>query len=368
MLLLLLCAILCSSFIAAAPPAACTNSSEIRIAGTCSWASGVNLPWNDYGRDFGTNAWGHDGVSVTSATITPYFTSIHGYHARVVRWWLFSDLRAGVTFDGSGTPTGLDSFVFPDMDAMLAIAAKQNTYVVLSLFDFIMANTIQVVNGVQTGGRANLISVSTMRAALLKNVIAPILSRYGTNANILAWEIMNEPEWAVAGLPQNTIDPSKVDAIPRAAFWDFCNSVINLVHSSTNQQVTIGSASLKWYRIWTPAYSAQYGLPSLNFDFYQTHYYSWMDPYCITNDPDLGTVCMNPLHQKLSGLVLGGKAMVIGELALTTNATGILSQLLNLGYSGAWPWAYTQASSGYPIDWTTFTTWTTAHQSIIHWS
>ena len=65
--------------------------------------------------------------------------------------------------------------------------------------------------------------------------------RFANYPNILAWEIMNEPEWVVSDLPQDVLDTTTVDPISRAAFWDFCSSVINLVHATTDHQVTIGT-------------------------------------------------------------------------------------------------------------------------------
>lgn len=88
----------------------------------------------------------------------------------------------------------------------------------------------------------------------------------------------------------------------------------------------LGSASLKWYRVWTPAFAKQKGLPNLRFDFYQCHYYSWMDPWSHNNDPDLGTTHFSPLQQDAAALNLD-RPMVVGELPSGTQSQLVSHQL-----------------------------------------
>lgn len=176
-------------FLAVATPPPAGN----RLPGTGGLPSfflGLNYPWKDYGRDFGTNIWGYDGVASKVSTVTSDFGNIQGYGAKIVRWWVFGDLRAGILFDSNGNPTGVDGKVLGDLDAAVSIAKAQGILLVPGrffcwkfklkrtvLFDFGMLYNAQTVTGVQLGGRTNLISNPAMNALLISNVINPILQR-----------------------------------------------------------------------------------------------------------------------------------------------------------------------------------------------
>ena len=68
------------------------------------------------------------------------------------------------------------------------------------LFDFHLCRPRRVVNRVQTGGRSRLIAHADLRAHLLDNIVAPLLANYGHSAEIGAWDLFNEPEWATFGV------------------------------------------------------------------------------------------------------------------------------------------------------------------------
>ncbi|MCA9715178.1 MAG: hypothetical protein KC468_10900, partial [Myxococcales bacterium] len=117
-----------------------------------------------------------------------------------------------------------------------------------------------------------------------------------------------------------------------------CASVADEVHARTDAYVTLGSASLKWHRVWTPAFAAERGLPVIDLDIYQAHYYSWMDGQAYDDHPELGTVAFSPLVQDYGALGLA-RPMVVGELALSSDAGATLDVILSRGYAGAWPWS-----------------------------
>ena len=57
---------------------------------------GVNYPWLNYGHDFGTTAWGHDGVSSPKSrdTVEADLAYLQSQGVHVVRWFVFGDGRA----------------------------------------------------------------------------------------------------------------------------------------------------------------------------------------------------------------------------------------------------------------------------------
>ena len=75
-----------------------------------------------------------------------------------VRWFVFTDARAGITFDAAGLPTGIDDFVFKDLNAALEIAQKHNIAINFVLLDFHLIWDAQVENGVQLGGHTAMIA------------------------------------------------------------------------------------------------------------------------------------------------------------------------------------------------------------------
>lgn len=313
---------------------------------------GANYPWLNYGHDFGCNAWGCDGVS-TGGAYDANFADMNSQGVHVARWFVFADLRAGITFAPDGTPTGVQQQVYDDLDAALAIASAHNVYLNLVLFDFYMLKPAQVVSGVQLFGRSDLMTDPAKRTALLDNVVTPVLTRYKNQPYVLAWEVMNEPEWVISDLPEP--DPQTPSPMTMAQFWDFTARVSGRVRTLTNAYVTMGSASLKWHRVWTNAFADAHGLPRPNLTLYQTHYYAWMDGWQWVNHPDLGTTKFSPLEQAYAALGLDHPMVVAEFEAPSGQAASLLDTIAANGYAGAWPWAYPN------VDWTGFSSWEAAH-------
>ena len=182
---------------------------------------------------------------------------------------------------------------------------------------------------------------------------------------ILSWELMNEPEWAISDLPSGAVN-ANMNPVTMQQFWSFASSASSVIHFYTPDLVTVGSAALKWNKVWTDSFAANRGLPQLHLDFYQTHYYQWMD-CCSTNDSVLGTTTWSPLTQKVSTLGLD-KPIVVGEVHTPTGMGGaMLDTILANGYAGVWGWSYNFAATGdkLVIDWGTYTPWEALHAAIV---
>ena len=65
---------------------------------------GVNYPYYHYGNDFGGNVWGSYGVHdpTTNAEVDADFERMSAMGIRTVRWFVFADGRAGITYDAAG--------------------------------------------------------------------------------------------------------------------------------------------------------------------------------------------------------------------------------------------------------------------------
>jgi len=341
-----------------------TASSRVTVNGAPYFLLGANYPWDAYGNDFGQNAWGSYGVHANSGVPTD-FADMRAKGVHVVRWWVFADGRAGINFASDGTPLGVQPVVYQDLDRALQVARANNIYLDLVLFDVSLLAQPTTYGGVTMGGHTDLLTNATKRTALVNNVVKPLAQRYGADPYVLAWEVMNEPEWAISDLPQPAVGSQYVP-VTMAQFWAFASSVSNVVHLTTTQQVTIGSAALKWNQVWTDAFATKLGLPQLHLDFYQTHYYQWMD-CCNTNDALLGSTAWSPLAQKV-GLLNLDKPLVVGEIHTPSgSASSMFDQILANGYAGVWGWSYNSSNTGdhLTIDWPSFTAWEAAHASIV---
>jgi hypothetical protein len=333
--------------------------SRIPVGGSDHFLLGANFPWKSYGGDFGSNAWGVYGVHTKPDEIAGQFQQMADGGLQVVRWFIFTDGRAGIIFDNSGTPSGLQEDVLKDFDAAVGIARDHGIYLVPVLFDFHWMFWSKQEGQVQIAGRSDTITDPAKRAALVEKVVVPLLAAYKDEPAILAWEIMNEPEWSIADLPEGSPD-GQANAVPLADFYALSVAIADAVHSQTSAYVTLGSASLKWIKVWTPEFADAHQLPTLNLDFYQAHYYPWMDGQGFDNHPDYGSLKFSPNEQTYDALGLD-RPLVIGELIISDDASKRLDVLLNNGYAGVWPWSL---NSDYSLDLPGIKSWADAHADI----
>lgn len=334
--------------------------SRIPVAGKDAFLLGANYPWKNYGGDFGGNAWGNYGVHTKPDEFGAQFQQMADGGLQVVRWFVFTDGRAGVIFDNTGTPSGLGEFVLADFDAAIAIARARGVYLVPVLLDFHWMYWAQQEGQVQLGGRSDTITDPVKRAALVDKVVVPLLQAYADEPAILAWEIMNEPEWSIADLPDGA-PTDKANAVPLKDFYALASAVADAVHLHTDAYVTLGSASLKWVKAWTPDFAAAHQLPLLDLDFYQAHYYAWMDGQGFADHPDYGTLKFSPMDQDYESLALD-RPLVIGELVISDSAGARLDTLLERGYAGVWPWSL---NADYKLDLPGIKAWADAHADIV---
>ena len=211
------------------------------------------------------------------AAIDRDFAEMQAGGVHVVRWFLFGDGRGG-NFDTHNYMTGLDATFFAHMDQVLEIAARHNIYLIWSVWDFLMfqhpnwlcpgsardaaldaaaqlppdvraqyeAHLRLAMNkqpwdaqgdlkplpargeapaagqfcAVYAGGHRNIISDVGADGAqdhFFSDVLSPMLRRYAASPQIIGWEAMNEPEWALSdGTGQNPDRAGAGDAGPDA--------------------------------------------------------------------------------------------------------------------------------------------------------
>jgi hypothetical protein len=311
--------------------------------GGTSYLNGVDYPWVHYGSDFGGNTWGAYGVHdpATSATVDADMARMEQQGVHSLRWWLFADGRAGIQWDSGGLPAGLDQYVFADLDAAVALAQRHHIYLDLVLTDVSLLYAPAYTNGVQLGGRPYLLSTAAGRQALLSKVFLPVFQRYGRNPQILAYEVMNEPEWVIP--EDKAVNQKAAQTVSLATFRTFVRQVAAAVHADTQSYVTVGSAAASWLSQWR----------GLGLDFYSVHFYDWMHPWPDVDVYDSGCAA---LHLDAP--------VVIGEYP-PGSATASFRQYLDNwfagGCAGAMAWSFRGVDGAGAPDPQVMAAWNSGH-------
>jgi sugar phosphate isomerase/epimerase len=289
---------------------------------------GVNLPWVGYGTDVGTSAWfPGGGLSQQPAALERLdrtFETLARDGMKVARTFLLCDARSGVLFDAGGMPSGLDATVLPDIAALVTAARRHGIGLVPVLLDFHLCGPREIVNGVQLGGRSHLIADRDAAAALVDRVIRPIVEMFADEEAIVAWDVMNEPEWC---LPRGLFaGPTTVSF---AAMRRFLSDAVQLVHRHARQPVTVGSAGTWALDLVT----------GIDLDFYQIH---WYDRFG-----------WDALARPVAELGLADRPVILGEFSgRSTRIAEVLDAAKAAGYEGALVWSVLSQDehSAYPAD------------------
>src|SRR5579871_6052313 len=180
------------------------------INGHTPYLNGANVPWNDFGTDFGTS--NYNGTWFNNA-----FAAMHGAGVNSARIWLHCDGRATPTFNGSGDVTGLSSTCVSNLQDMLNKANANGIKIYLSLWSFDLFNN----------NHASLVSNTTYTQDYITKALNPILTGIVSYPALAAIEIMNEPEWGVAQTPNTT-----TQSVTLAQMQTFVKSIATAIHRS----------------------------------------------------------------------------------------------------------------------------------------
>ncbi|HVO12021.1 MAG TPA: hypothetical protein VMX54_14875 [Vicinamibacteria bacterium] len=279
---------------------------------------GANLPWLDYGQDFGASAWRPAGGVARPDQRQRMRRALGGLAeagASVVRWWLLGDGRAGLRESPSGRQVSLDERLFEDLDAALLALRETGLRVVFVLLDFLWFAAGRLEGGVQLGGRRHLVRDEALRDGLLSGVAAPLAARYGHEPLILAWDLLNEPEWATFAL--GTLDPRA--SVSRRQMRALLAGLVAEFHRHATQPLTVGLArarSLPFVR-------------GLGLDLYQVHWYERQEPVATLARPVLSLRLDRPL--------------LLGEFATrgaSVSSDAVVDIARQAGYAGALAWSW----------------------------
>lgn len=320
---------------------ALTLSAQLNYEGKNYFLQGANIPWRYCGADFGNHyQWGNLYDSTWYETT---FADCKANKVNTIRFWVHVDGRATPEFNSNGFVTGFDSNFYSNMDDFLNRAKKHDLMVILCLWSFDMTKNFTSSAGQYAGMHADLITDTAKTNSYIKKALIPMVERYKNQCNLLAYEIINEPEWSmnISGGGNTT---QTVTAKQMQRFVGMCADAI---HWYSNKMVTVGSACLKWnsdkYSGTTPTDKNYWsdneiksGYPGSKsyLDFYQIHYYDWMSDTWIFDPFNLNY----PLtYWQLD------KPTIIGECPPKSSKYSNKKQLINAkknNFSGVLFWSY----------------------------
>jgi hypothetical protein len=255
----------------------------IYFEGKPMFINGVNVPWNNFGSDVGNHyLWG---ANYKPEWFEKMFADCEANGINCVRLWIHTDGRSNPEFNTDGSVKGVDSDYYPAFDDIMLRAKNHGILVMPCLWSFDMCKDSRKSAGIFAGNHADLISDSLKTVSYINNVLIPMVKRYDRHCNLFAWEVCNEPEWHMPR-PGDT----KWKDITEVSVRDmqrFTAMIAAAIHKNSARMVTTGSASLKWNSDVAPATANWWSDEALQkaypdkaayLDFYQIHYYDWMNP------------------------------------------------------------------------------------------
>jgi hypothetical protein len=179
------------------------------------------------------------------------------------------------------------------------------------------------------------------REALLRQVIAPIVRRYGhageradLATTILAYELMNEPDFIIEEWERD-VSPHVSRPLPFALLAELVTDVSELVHAASPALTTLGCARL--HNLWA------WDDPSLGLDLLQLHTY----PDRRRPDADADVFGMPADTLGVHRPILlgefpgnGPEQHPDGVQPPSTTLEQYLEFALHGGYAGGWPWSF----------------------------
>jgi hypothetical protein len=308
------------------------------------FVNGINIAWNMFGCDFGNHEdWGS---LYDSTWFENMFTDCEKNGVNVIRMWVHSDGRANPEFDENGFVTGPDTDFFIDMDDFFRRAKKHNVMVMLCLWSFDMCR-INVDAGRHALGHHDLLKDEKKMDSYINNFFIPLVKRYKDQCNLFAYEVCNEPEWALDRL--HTLDTNWTfqteELVPIESMQKLTAKMAAVVHEYSDKLVTTGCSAIRWNSDVYPAYAnwwsdkalqKQYANPKAFLDFYQIHYYDYMVP--LQADP-FDTTRTTAYWQFDKPTIIGEMPGSKEKSTIYTN-TEMINKAYQNGYAGVMFWSY----------------------------
>lgn len=171
--------------------------------------SGVNLPWINYGWDFGINPWNnlHTGLSANKERLYEDFRFMNGQKISICRIFLFCDFRAGLVRDANGDIQGLERETYEDMHCLINCAKENKVRLIPVLIDYKVADGKGINCKERTiGEHPEIIQDPRLRKQLIDRALRPFIKTFGECPEVYAWDILNEPQFCKAVKKEDLVE------------------------------------------------------------------------------------------------------------------------------------------------------------------
>lgn len=309
---------------------------------------GVNYAWENFGGDFGgISAWDVPGVAANEAAVDARLGDMTAHGVDVVRWWVWPDFRGdGIQFQGD-TPSGLGPSAVSDLEKALELAEKHDLHLMLTLFSFDNFSPSTLMRGTEVRGMKPIATSAARRLALVDRVVRPFAraaEQSDYRDRLVAWDIINEPEWAMQGPSKycrNDDFPAQngLEHLTHDEMEVFVSDVIRGLRAESRALITVGGAATFWRCAWK----------YVDIDFYQFHLYDWVDEWI-------------PYDREPAELGIVDKPAIMGEFPTSGLSRASYEQLVDYWYENGWAGALGWAVTDRGFD------WSSARQSVLDFS
>lgn len=273
-------------------------------------AFGINLPWNNFGGDFGASPrYPGYGPTYNGAQMQVYLDDIRSKHMNIVRIWLFED-ECGLTFTGNRC-NGVSQVALNNITDFVNRANADHLTVYCTLFDFRMPPGYITSDG---------------GVSLVRTVVKP-LARALKGKQVM-YDIMNECDY-------------EIPAIGWPTMRGFLKNSATAIHSiSSSTWVTASNDHSDDFN-----YSFSITMGGLGFNFYDYHQYSNVN---------------TPLRVLPSAV--GGAPLYLGEFGPSGQGWGqqsdadnsslidyFAAEVNSKGYAGMLAWSYNDDGTNYSL-------------------
>lgn len=181
-------------------PAQTSNSAvtenRLVINGKQLFISGTNVPWNNFGNDFGD-------APIDKNYFTEAIIKVRAAGGNAIRVWLYTDCSYAPKFDQNGLVNAMGSKTVANVKTLLDIAYEYGVVVDLCLLSFDMMQ--HGITGQFPQGKAGwstfnlqnnkkLLTTDEGVQAFIDNAVTPLVSAVKGHPAIMCWEVFNEAE------------------------------------------------------------------------------------------------------------------------------------------------------------------------------
>jgi hypothetical protein len=302
---------------------------------------GTNWAWRTFGADFGgVTAWGTPGISGDPGSFSEQLRQMKAMGVDVIRMWMFPRFTTdAIQWSSSGAPAGIGGSIVADIHKVLELAEQHDVYLMLTPFSFDNFYPTQTQWGVFSRSIKPMLDDPGRRSELLQNLLKPVAQAVQSSPyarRMIAWDIINEPEWAVSGtsgLPGDAaFTPSGgLDTVTFDVMETFLKEATEVLHANSSALVSVGGAGIKWPKAWS----------RVGLDFYQFHYYDWLYEHFPYETVTLASVGVTD-KPVVMGEFPGKGLSAISYKGLPPRSASQFSQdMLTQGYAGTLSWSFT---------------------------